>query len=305
VPSVNVVVTNANGDVLLIRRSDNQNWAVLGGAIDLGESMVQTAVRETKEETGIDCEITGLAGIYTDPKHVILYTGNGEARQECSIVLTARATGGAPTRSDESSQVRWVPRDDLDGYPMDRSMRLRGASWRRKERCSSAKKLPPKRRTCSRPRFAPRRHLADRLAYPVPRYDGVEAAFEISGDQDALRRPPGRRALTEFEPRHLALARLRSGRDPEDPEAAFIHAVPALAAGHGSEAGEAIARCAEASTSWERRTRAAHLTELTAIRPDLADALARFRSMMAASHKAEPHRGHDAGCQSQESSCRP
>ena len=125
VPSVNVVVTNAAGDVLLIRRSDNQNWAVPGGAIDLGESMVQAAVRETKEETGIDCEITGLVGIYTDLKHVILYTSNGEVRQEFSIALTARATGGAPTRSDESSEVRWVPRDDLDGYSMDRSMRLR------------------------------------------------------------------------------------------------------------------------------------------------------------------------------------
>jgi hypothetical protein len=56
---------------------------------------------------------------------VILYTSNGEVRQEFSIVLTARATGGAPARSDESSQVRWVPRDDLDSYPMDRSMRLR------------------------------------------------------------------------------------------------------------------------------------------------------------------------------------
>jgi len=42
------VVTNSSGEVLLIRRSDNQNWAVPGGAIDLGESMVQAAVRETK-----------------------------------------------------------------------------------------------------------------------------------------------------------------------------------------------------------------------------------------------------------------
>ncbi len=125
VPSVNVVVTNADGDVLLIRRTDNQNWAVPGGAIDLGESMVQAAVRETKEESGIDCSITGLVGIYTDPKHVILYTSNGEARQEFSILLTARATGGAPTPSDESSEVRWVPRADLGSYSMDRSMRLR------------------------------------------------------------------------------------------------------------------------------------------------------------------------------------
>ncbi len=125
VPSVNVVVTNAGGDVLLIRRSDNENWAVPGGGIDLGESMVQAAVRETKEETGIDCEVTGLIGIYTDPKHVILYTSNGEVRQEFSILLTARATGGAPARSDESSEVRWVPRESLSGYSMDRSMRLR------------------------------------------------------------------------------------------------------------------------------------------------------------------------------------
>jgi ADP-ribose pyrophosphatase YjhB (NUDIX family) len=125
VPSVNVVVTNDDGDVLLIRRSDNQNWAVPGGAIDLGESMVQAGVRETKEESGIDCEITGLVGIYTDPKHVLLYTSNGEVRQEFSIVLTARATDGVPTPSFESSDVRWVPRASLDGYTMDRSMRMR------------------------------------------------------------------------------------------------------------------------------------------------------------------------------------
>ena len=42
-----------------------------------------------------------------------------------SIVLAARATGGEPTPSEESSEVRWVARKDLDGYPMDRSMRLR------------------------------------------------------------------------------------------------------------------------------------------------------------------------------------
>ena len=125
VPSVNVVVVNDAGDVLMIRRSDNDNWAVPGGAIDLGESMVQAAVRETREETGIDCEITGLVGIYTDPKHVLLYTSNGEVRQEFSIVLTAVATGGQPTPSSESSEVRWVPREELAGYQLDRSMRLR------------------------------------------------------------------------------------------------------------------------------------------------------------------------------------
>jgi ADP-ribose pyrophosphatase YjhB (NUDIX family) len=125
VPSVNVVVVNDAGEILMIRRSDNDNWAVPGGAIDLGESMTQAAVRETREETGIECQITGLVGIYTDPKHVILYTSNGEVRQEFSILLTAVAVGGQPTPSSESTEVRWVPREDIAGYQLDRSMRLR------------------------------------------------------------------------------------------------------------------------------------------------------------------------------------
>jgi ADP-ribose pyrophosphatase YjhB (NUDIX family) len=125
VPSVNVVVTNDAGDILMIRRTDNDNWAVPGGAIDLGESLPQAAIRETLEETGITCEITGLIGTYTDPRHVILHTSNGEARQEFSIVLTGLAVSGEPTPSDESREVRWVPRDQVDTLPMDRSMRLR------------------------------------------------------------------------------------------------------------------------------------------------------------------------------------
>jgi len=125
VPSVNVVVTNEGGEILLIQRSDNENWAIPGGAVDLGESLTDAAIRETREETGITCEVTGIVGIYTDPKHVILYTSNGEARQEFSIVLTARPVAGTPTPSSESSHVEWVPKDRLDAYAMDWSMRLR------------------------------------------------------------------------------------------------------------------------------------------------------------------------------------
>jgi len=56
---------------------------------------------------------------------VILYTSDGEVRQEFSIVLTARALGGQPTPSSESSEVRWVRRPDLPQYVMDRSMHIR------------------------------------------------------------------------------------------------------------------------------------------------------------------------------------
>ena len=125
VPSVNVVVVNDAGEILMIRRTDNDNWAVPGGAIDLGESVAQAAVRETREESGIECEITGIVGIYSDPKHVLLYTSNGEVRQEFSIVLTAQPLSGQPTPSSESSEVRWVPVSEVLDYTMDRSMRIR------------------------------------------------------------------------------------------------------------------------------------------------------------------------------------
>lgn len=125
VPSVNVIVIDDAGRLLMIRRTDNDNWAVPGGAIDLGESMIDAAVRETIEETGIVCEITGIDGIYTDPRHVIHYTSNDEVRQEFSIVLKGRPTGGEPTPSSESSEVHWVEPDAVGDLQMHRSMRAR------------------------------------------------------------------------------------------------------------------------------------------------------------------------------------
>jgi ADP-ribose pyrophosphatase YjhB (NUDIX family) len=125
VPSANVVVVNDTGQLLLIRRADNENWALPGGAMNLGESLVEAAGRETAEETGVRVEITGLVGIYTDPKHVILYTSDGEVRQEFSVVFTARPIGGQPRPSDESREVRWVSPEAAGSLPMDRSMRMR------------------------------------------------------------------------------------------------------------------------------------------------------------------------------------
>jgi ADP-ribose pyrophosphatase YjhB (NUDIX family) len=110
VPSVNVVVANSAGEVLLIRRSDNDNWALPGGAIDLGESARQAAVRETKEETGIDCEITGLVGIYTDPKHIILYTSHGRWRESRRRAMSRKRSAGC--RRPMWSATRWTGRCD-------------------------------------------------------------------------------------------------------------------------------------------------------------------------------------------------
>ena len=125
VPAAVAIVVREDGAVLLICRTDNGNWALPGGAIEMDESVADAAIRETCEETGIQVEVTGLLGIYTDPGHVIHFTSNDEVRREFSVVLTARPVGGEPAPSPESSEVRWVPPGDLGGYTMGRAMRKR------------------------------------------------------------------------------------------------------------------------------------------------------------------------------------
>ena len=128
VPSVNSIVVNDRGEILLIQRTDNGNWSLPGGAMDLGETIRQAATRETLEETGIQTEITGISGIsgiYTNPSHVLHYTSNDEVRQEFSVVFTARPIAGEPTPSSESSRVEWVSPRDLDKHEMHVSMRKR------------------------------------------------------------------------------------------------------------------------------------------------------------------------------------
>lgn len=125
VPPVNMVATDGGGRVLIIRRTDNGNWALPGGGIDIGESLRDAAIHEVTEETKITCRICGLVGIYTNPNHRIEYTSNGEVRQEFSIVLTAEAVTGSPTPSEETSQVVWAEREALTHYAMHPSMRER------------------------------------------------------------------------------------------------------------------------------------------------------------------------------------
>ena len=113
------------GKVLLTQRSDNGNWTMPGGAHDPGESLTQTAVRETVEETGISVRPTGVAGIYTDPRHVIHYTSNDEVRQEFTVVYRAEYVSGEPATSSETTRVEWVAVDRLAQLTMDRSQRTR------------------------------------------------------------------------------------------------------------------------------------------------------------------------------------
>lgn len=129
VPAASVVVVDDDGRVLLQRRTDNDKWALPGGKMEIGETLPGCAIRETREETGLDIEIVGLVGTYTNPGHVFAYD-DGEVRQEFSICFLARPTGGELAVSDESTDVRWFTPEETDGLPMVASIRKRLTDWR-------------------------------------------------------------------------------------------------------------------------------------------------------------------------------
>ncbi|NKY42181.1 NUDIX domain-containing protein [Nocardia cerradoensis] len=124
VPGGSALVVDTDGSILMQRRSDSGNWSLPGGVMEIGETLEQCVVRETREESGLDIEITGLLGIYTDPAHVIAYE-DGEVRQEFNITYYGRVVGGRIAVSAESTEVRFIRPDELPEIPVHDTVRLR------------------------------------------------------------------------------------------------------------------------------------------------------------------------------------
>ncbi|RSN29834.1 NUDIX hydrolase [Amycolatopsis sp. WAC 04169] len=122
--AVSVFIQDDEGRILMIRRTDNDLYSIPGGQLELGETLAQAAVREVREETGIECEVTGVIGLYSNPNHVIAYD-DGEVRQEFSICFRATVAGGELRTSNESKEVHWVDPDRLRSLKIHESIKLR------------------------------------------------------------------------------------------------------------------------------------------------------------------------------------
>ena len=84
-------VFNENGEVLLQKRSDSAKWGFPGGAVEIGETPQMAAVREIKEETGLDVKVGRIIGVYTDLD--IVYP-NGDNAQSIIIAYELKAIDG-------------------------------------------------------------------------------------------------------------------------------------------------------------------------------------------------------------------
>lgn len=123
VPACGVLAVDDQGRVLLQRRRDTGQWAIPMGKMELGETPAQCAIRETREETGVLVEVTGLLGVYSDPGHIVAYT-DGEIRQEYEVILLGRPVSGTPAANEEASDAAWFAPGDLG--PLD----IHPTQWR-------------------------------------------------------------------------------------------------------------------------------------------------------------------------------
>jgi 8-oxo-dGTP pyrophosphatase MutT (NUDIX family) len=105
------------------RRRDAGFWELPGGRVDVGETAIVAAVRETTEAAGVSVVVTGIVGLFTDPGHVVRSPG-GEVRQQFAVVSRAQAAAGV-ARGDrpETSEPAWVAVADLPELPMEPSAR--------------------------------------------------------------------------------------------------------------------------------------------------------------------------------------
>lgn len=112
---VGVFIQDSEGRVLLEHRRDCGLWSLPGGNVEPGESVKEAAIREVKEETGFDVQVTDLVGIYSDPTERIVTYSDAGTFQLVDVIVYAKILKGVLTCSSESFEVRFYSQEDLPG----------------------------------------------------------------------------------------------------------------------------------------------------------------------------------------------
>ena len=96
------IITDAEDRVLLCLRHDYDIWNLPGGGLESGESPWEGVVREVKEETGLEAEVTRLVGVYSKPD-----------KDEIVFLFTCKVIWGEITLNDEAKDIQYFAHDAL------------------------------------------------------------------------------------------------------------------------------------------------------------------------------------------------
>ncbi len=104
-PTVDIIIELTGGKVVLVKRKNPpQGWALPGGFVDYGESLEEAAVREAREETGMEVKLKRQFHAYSDP--------NRDPRHHTITVVFIAEAEGEPRAGDDAAEVAsFDPRD--------------------------------------------------------------------------------------------------------------------------------------------------------------------------------------------------
>lgn len=122
-PAAAVSIVKDN-KILMLKRTDNKKWTMPGGTLEYGESLIDCAIREVKEEAGLNVKVKDIIGTYTDPNIVVAYS-DGEVRQEFTVLYYGEIISGEILIDEESSEYKWVELKDVLGLELADSQKRR------------------------------------------------------------------------------------------------------------------------------------------------------------------------------------
>lgn len=106
--TVDTIIVEDN-KIVLIKRLNNpykDHWAIPGGFVEYGEKVEDAAVREAKEETGLDIELIKLVGVYSDP--------NRDPRgHTVTVAYLAKIIGGTIKSDSDAKDAKFIDVNDL------------------------------------------------------------------------------------------------------------------------------------------------------------------------------------------------
>lgn len=112
-PGPRAVLVNEAGDVLLVRRADDDTWVMPAGGLELGESIGDALVREVREETGLVVESATPIALYTGPQYWFTNSYGGHHQMFAVVFRVDRWSGSLLAETNETRDARFFPRSAL------------------------------------------------------------------------------------------------------------------------------------------------------------------------------------------------
>ena len=118
IPGAAVLVMDSQGNLLLQHRKDNQQWGLIGGSMEVGESLEETARRETFEETGLELDDLEWFGLFSGQEFIYKYPNQDIVVNVVAVYIARKFRGTLKIDEKEAHEIRFF---NLRQLPKDLS----------------------------------------------------------------------------------------------------------------------------------------------------------------------------------------